>query len=156
MTFTTNSIIEIEILGNDVFNLAVNLSFVVLPISIILSIWSYEVSVLQISIEFCLATSFGVYIIVLSCLSPCPPLLDSWIGPFLSVASWVLVQSLYMRVRCLIAARLQRFGQKTLLILGFLTMIGQIFGGLIIFVLINIYEVLISKPECAIDFSYCK
>lgn len=89
-------------------------------------------------------------------MSPCPPLLDTWIGPTLSVASWVLVQSMYMRIRCLIATRLERFGQKTLLMLGFLTMVGQIFGGLLIFVIVTIYELLIEKPECATDFSYCK
>lgn len=132
------------------------MSFIILPVSIILSIWSYDVSVLQISIEYFIATSFGVYIIVLSCLSPCPPMLDTWIGPTLSVAAWVLVQSMYMRIRCLIATRLQRFGQRSLLILGFLTMIGQIFGGLLVFVVVNIYQLLISKPDCVTDFSYCK
>ena len=141
--------------GNDVFNLAVNLSFVVLPISIILSIWSYEVSVIQISVEFFLATALSGYIVVLSALSPCPPLLGSWLGPTLSVGSWVLVQSMYMRVRCLIATRLQRFGHKTLLILGFLTMVGQIFGGLIVFVIVNIYGLLKDKPSCVFDYSYC-
>jgi len=34
-------------------------------------------------------------------------------------------------------------------------MIGQIFGGLIVFVLINIYELLESAPECATDYSFC-
>ena len=113
-------------------------------------------SVLQISVEFFLASTLVVYIVVLSVMSPCPPLLDTWLGPVLSVASWVLVQSLFMRIRCLIAARLERYGQKTLLMLGFLTMIGQIFGGLIVFVIVNIYELLISKPDCVFDYSYCK
>ncbi len=67
-----------------------------------------------------------------------------------------MTQAMFMRIRCLIAARLERFGQTILLILGSLTMIGQIFGGLIIFIIVNVYSLLIEKPECVSDFSYCK
>lgn len=59
--------------GNDVLNYAVNLSFIFLPISILLSIWSYRVSVLQIIIEFSIANLFSIYIIVIASMSPCPP-----------------------------------------------------------------------------------
>ncbi|CAF0857715.1 unnamed protein product [Brachionus calyciflorus] len=41
--------------GNNIFNYAVNLSFVFLPFSIILSIWSYEASILRIAIEMLIA-----------------------------------------------------------------------------------------------------
>ena len=60
------------------------------------------------------------------------------------------------RVRCLIATRLERFGQSILIILGVMTMLGQIFGGILIFVSINIYDVFKSKPNCVFDYSFCK
>ncbi|CAF0857696.1 unnamed protein product, partial [Brachionus calyciflorus] len=67
-----------------------------------------------------------------------------------------MTQSMFMRIRCLVATRLERFGERVLLILGTLTMTGQIFGGLIIFVIVNIYEMLKDKPICAVDFrEYC-
>ena len=119
--------------------------------AIILSILSYEVSVLQIALEFLVACMFSLYIFILSLMSPCPPLMDSWLGPALTIISWILSQSMFMRIRCLIATRLQRFGQTVLLILGALTMFGQIFGGLIIFVLINIYDMLEARPPCSFD-----
>ena len=81
--------------------------------------------------------------------------MDSWVGPTLAILSWIFAQSLFMRSRCLIAARLERFGQTTLIILGVLTMIGQIFGGLIVYFLVNVYSVFKSKPECVTDNSYC-
>ncbi len=71
--------------------------------------------------------AFSIYIFVLSVMSPCPPFVNSWMGPLLSVISWILSQSIFMRVRCLVAARLQRFGQRVLLTLGALTMIGRVF-----------------------------
>jgi hypothetical protein len=88
-------------------------------------------------------------------MSPCPPLVGTALGSTLSIISWILTQSMFMRVRLLVASRLERFGQKTLLILGSLTMIGQIFGGLIIFVVVNTYELFVSKPDCVFDYSYC-
>jgi hypothetical protein len=143
-------------LGNDVFNFAVNLSFIFLPFAILLSIFSYQVSVIQICIEFAIAMVFSVYILVLSIMSPCPPFLDSSLGAILSIVSWILSQTMFMRIRCLIAARLERFGQKTLLILGTFTMLGQIFGGLIIFVTVNTYDLFKSRPDCEFDYHlYC-
>lgn len=63
---------------------------------------------------------------------------------------------MYMRIRCLVAARLERFGEKILLILGTLTMVGQIFGGLIIFLIINVFSLLKDKDYCAVDYhEYC-
>lgn len=142
--------------GNSVFNYAVNLSFVFLPISIFLSIWSYEVSVKQITIEYSIACAFSLYIVILSIMSPCPPLMDNWFGPFLTIISWIMSQAMFMRCRCLIATRLERFGQKTLLKLGALTMIGQIFGGLIIFLIVNVFNLLVSLPSCKNSLDYCK
>lgn len=134
--------------GNDIYNYSVNFSFIFLPLAIILSIWSYSVSVIQIVLEFIVATGFSIYIVILSLMSPCPPFLLSWLGPALTIISWILSQSMFMRIRCLIATRLERFGQTILLILGALTMFGQIFGGLIIFVVVNIYDLLKARDEC--------
>jgi hypothetical protein len=136
--------------------LAVNLPYVVVPIAVILSIWSYEVSVLQIVLEFMLATLIVVYIIVISKMSPCPPLLGHWLGPVLAVSSWVVSQAIYMRVRCLVAVRLEKFGQTTLITLGVMNTTGQIFGGLIIFFIINFSNIFVSTPDCVFDYSYCK
>lgn len=77
-------------------------------------------------------------------------------GQFMAIISWILTQSMFMRVRCLIAARLERFGEKTLLIYGSMTMISQIFGGLLIFFMVNVFNLFHSKPSCEHDFSkYC-
>jgi hypothetical protein len=128
-----------------------------MPLAIVLSIWSYDVSVLQITIELLVALGLSAYIFILAILSPCPPLLGSWLGPFLSVSFWVLLSGIYMRVRCLIATRLQRFGQRALLTIGFLQQFGQICGGVVAFVLVNFYDIFKSKPECVDDFHlYCK
>jgi Ni/Fe-hydrogenase subunit HybB-like protein len=113
------------------------------------------VSVLRICIEFAVAIAFSVYIIIIGCLSPCPPMLDTHFGTFLIIFSWVLTQTLFLRIRCIIAARLERFGKRILLIFGAFTMFGQFFGGILVYILIDIYKMLKEKPECVFDNSYC-
>ena len=71
-----------------------------MPIAIFLSIWLYEVSVLQITIEFTVATVISIYILILSIMSPCVPFLGP-VGSALSIISWILAQTMFMRVRCL-------------------------------------------------------
>ena len=141
--------------GNQAFNLSVNLSYLLLPISIIFTIWSYECSVKRICIEFSLTLLVAIYIIVIGCLSPCPPLIDSWFGAFLIVLAWIVIQTMFLRVRCLAAARLERFGKKMLLFFGALTMGGQFFGGIAIYIVVDIYKMLKEKPQCVFDTSYC-
>jgi hypothetical protein len=127
-----------------------------LPAAILLSIWSYQASVLKICIEFSIATALSVYIIITAALSPCPPLVDSWFGSLLIITAWVLCQCIYMRVRCLVAARLERYGHSLLLALGFMTMMGQVIGGIIVYIIVNEYKLLKDKPACVFDYSYCK
>jgi hypothetical protein len=82
--------------------------------------------------------------------------MDSFVGPFMSVLAWVVCQSLFMRVRCLTAARIERHGQRALIVIGALTQVGQLFGGTLIFTLVNINNLFKSKPECVFDHHlYC-
>ena len=112
-------------------------------------------SIFQITIELLIAIANSVYILFLSISSPCPPFMDHWIGSTLSVLSWIFSSAIFMRSRCLIAARLERFGQTTLVIFGVLTMVGQIFGGLLVYVTVNIYDLFKSKPDCVTSNSHC-
>ena len=134
--------------GNDVYHLAVNLSNIFLPISIFLSIWSYSVSLKRIVFEFFFAMIFITYITVAACLSPCPPLVNHKFGSILIVVSWVISQSMFMRCRCIIATRMERFGERTLTIVGFFTVVGEVVGGIIIYIIVDIFELLKEQPTC--------
>ena len=136
--------------------MAINLPYIAFPIVVFLSIWSYEVSILRIIVEFLIATLIVVYITIISKMSPCPPLLDHWLGPVLAVISWILSQCMYMRIKCLIAIRLEKFGENTLITYGVMNTSGQLLGGLIIFFIVNFSQVFVSKPDCIFDNSYCK
>jgi len=123
-------------------------------LAILASIWSYKVSVKRISIEFAIAATFSMYICVISILSPCPWLLDSWFGGFLIVISWIFASCIFLRVRCVTAARLEAYGHGVLLNYGLFTIFGQVLGGVLIFFLVNIWQVFNEKPKCAL-INYC-
>jgi hypothetical protein len=117
---------------------------------------SYNASLKQITLEFLVAVFFSVYILLLSLQSPCPILLNSSFGPGLAVLSWFMAPALFTRVRCLISSRLERYGEHTLLVSGAFTLLGEVAGGLIMFVFIDYLRLFNEKPECVFDkAAYC-
>ena len=113
-----------------------------MPVSTFLTIWSYNVSVLRIIAEFTAAFLLSVYIIVMATMSPCPLFMNTWFGSLFIVFAWIMTQLLFMRVRCLIATRLERFGKRALIANGALTMFGQVIGAIVIFLIVNIFKLL--------------
>lgn len=99
---------------------------------------------------------FSVYIVFISFKSPCPPFVDTTFGSVIICASWILSQSIFMRVRCIISTRLERFGEKILLKSGSLTLLGEVVGGILIFLAVEKFRIFKEKPECVFDLSYCK
>ena len=96
-----------------------------------------------------------VYIIVISALSPCPFLVKYWLGSFLTVLAWFVASFVYIRLRCIIATKLEKFGQNIFMALGLVSLFGQVMGGLTVFLLVDTLRLFKEKPECVDDFSYC-
>ena len=126
-----------------------------MPIAVFLSIWSFNVSLKRIFIEFSVALVFTIYVIVLSTQSPCPFLVQSAFGAFLVVVSWITLSFLFIRLRCVIAARLEKYGSNVLFILGIFSLLGQVLGGIVGFLSVDIFGQFEEKPACVDDFSYC-
>ena len=103
----------------------------------------------QIIVEFLIIVVFASYIIVVAAYSPCPPLINHWFGGYLIVFSWVLCQCLYLRNRCLIAAQLETYGHNLLFIYGLITLVGQVVGGILIYVNVEVHPLFKDKPKCA-------
>lgn len=128
-----------------------------LPILIFLSVWSYNVSVLRIVIEFFIALSFTIYLIVISIMSPCPFFLGTNLGAILIVVCWICSQAIFMRGRCIISTRLERFGEATLLTSGSFTILGEVVGGIFTYFLVEHFRLFTEAPKCVFDLvDYCK
>ena len=137
------------------FNLSINFGNLMLPLVIFFSIVSYKLSLRAITIEFSVALSISIYIIYISFCSPCPPLITHWSGSALIVVAWIVSECLFLRLRCVIAANLEKYGQKILLVLGWITLLGQVCGGIIIYILVDIMKVFVARADCQENNNLC-
>lgn len=122
-----------------------------MPLSIIVSIWSYEVSAARIASESIVPFAISAYILLISFMSPCPFMIDNEydLGGYVIVTCWVVQSCMFMRVRCIIATRLEKYGKDILFTLGCFTILGQFIGGLLIYIQVDIYRIFMDKPKCA-------
>ena len=91
----------------------------------------------------------SVYILTASLMSPCPILVQHYLGGYIIVAFWILCSCWFMRIRCLIATKLEKYGQKILFIYGCFTLLGQILGGITIYICVDTYRLLKEKDACS-------
>lgn len=140
------------------FHLSINLGNLLLPIAVFSSIFSKQDSMNSIVSQFLVGLAFSLYLVFISIMSPCPPFVTTYpaIGSFLAVFAWILIECVFIRLRCKIAERFERFEGEAFLFLGFVTLLGQVMGGTIIYICIDIYRLFMDKPPCVDDFSYCK
>jgi hypothetical protein len=106
------------------------------------------VSLFQITIETAISMLLSVYIQIVSMMSPCPPFVNSELGGVLVVTCWVVTSCMFMRVRCLIATKLEKYGEKTLFQIGIYTIVGQVIGGFLIYLVVDVYRMFKDKPSC--------
>ncbi|CAF0955343.1 unnamed protein product [Brachionus calyciflorus] len=137
------------------FNLSINLGNLLLPMVIFFSIVSIESSLKTITIQFLIGLLFSIWIVYVSFYSPCPPLVKHWSGESIIVIAWILAECFFLRLRSVIATRLEKFGEKVLLILGWVTLLGQMCGGLVVYLLVEIFQIFHSRPSCTENLSYC-
>ena len=105
-------------------------------------------------VEFSVGLVFTAYIVAIASLSPCPPLLSHWSGSWLIILAWILTECIFIRIRCLVATSLEKHGNNILFIVGIVSTLGQMMGGVIIFVLVDVYRLFKERPECVFDFGY--
>lgn len=142
--------------GHEAFHLSINLGNLLLPVAVFVSIWSYDISMTRFLIEFAIGLAFSAYIVVVSVYSPCPPLVTHWLGSWIVVTAWILAEAIFTRLRCILASKLEKFkSERLLLILGSVSLLGQITGGALIYLMVDIYRLFKHKPDCVFDFRYC-
>ena len=116
--------------------------------------WSYQVSYTRLILEFLIGLGFTLYIMVASLMSPCPPLMKNnpLIGEILIVTSWLIIEFVFMRIRCLVASKLERIPKKnTLLWLGVITMLGQVIGGTLAYIFVDILRIFKPRNHCIFE-----
>ena len=119
------------------------------------SIFAYEISTARILLEFLVGLLISSYILIVAIMSPCPIFVNYSIGGIIMVMCWIFASSIFIRIRCCIASKLQECGSNTLFIFGSFTIIGQVIGGVLAFFIVDVYRLLIDLPPCQKASDYC-
>jgi riboflavin transporter 2 len=165
--------------GNHVYHLAINLckgrislslspSFrigfnflllveanLLLPISIVVSIISFRLTTAQIVAEFSVGLVASSYVILTASASPCPPMLAGHVGAMLIVTCSVLISFIFTRVRLCIASNLEACGPSLIYVYGVVTIAGQVAGGFLAYLVIDVYRALKDLPLCTSAQDFC-
>jgi hypothetical protein len=136
--------------GNFYFELTLNSLSFTAPLAIFLTIFSANPSNRKIVFETTIALLLSAYIIYVSANSPCPLFVNSPIlGGYLMVLVWN-VSSMYLLYDiCLIATKLEKYGEQVLYRFTCCTIFGQVSGSFVIYYLVEVLNVFKEKDKCS-------
>jgi hypothetical protein len=106
------------------------------------------VTLKRIAFEIMIGIVFSSYIFIITLFSPCPPFVNSKFGGFIIVSMWILMSFVFIRCRCIIAAKIEQHGPNVLFRLGWSTIMGQVIGGIISYIYIDVFRLLVERPHC--------
>ncbi|XP_062582189.1 riboflavin transporter 2-like [Saccostrea cucullata] len=134
--------------GLRIYHLAVILSLIANPLSCFAAMFLTVSSCFVISTCTLIGILSAVYIIYTASASPTPMLVGTFAGEFLVILSWILASLFLTYSGVSIANIFHRGGRRTLLWIGVMQQLGSFLGAIIIYFIINVWELLESAPLC--------
>lgn len=136
--------------GNFYFELTLNSLTFTAPLAIFLTIFVYNPSNRKLILETIIAVILSAYIIYVSVESPCPifvkrPLL----GGYIMVLAWNISGIYLLYDICLIATKLEKYGEKVLYRFTCCEVFGQVSGSFLIYYLVEVLSVFKDKDKCS-------
>ena len=136
--------------GNFYFELTLNTLTFTAPLAIFLTFFAANPSNKKIVCETIIAILLSAYIIYVSAQSPCPIFVNNpMLGGYIMVLVWN-VSSVYLLYDiCLIATKLEKYGEKVLYRFTCCEVFGQVSGSFLIYYLVDILSVFKDKDKCS-------
>ncbi|CAL1279040.1 unnamed protein product [Larinioides sclopetarius] len=135
--------------GDGPFHLTVTLCGVAYPAACLLAMFLEMRSVSWISWMSLAATVVSCYAMLTAIMSPHPPLLDSTAGPVLIVVCWVSFMFAFSYIKTMVTVLLGDYwGHRALFWCGAVTQAGAVAGVLLMFLLVNVFEVFHDEGMC--------
>ena len=138
--------------GNFYFQLTINSNSFTAPIAIFLTVFSSNPSSKKLALETLTAILFSLYIIFVSLKSPCPIFVNTpKLGGFIITFVWNISSGYFLYETCLIAMKLEKYGEKVLYKFSCITVFGNMLGSFFIFLLVEILNIFKDKDKCSIN-----
>lgn len=139
--------------GTMTFHLSVVLGNIANPVACFLAMFVVLRSSTPLGFLALVGGVFAAYLMALAALSPCPPLLGSHAGVALVVISWIIFTGAFSYLKVVIGTLLHEAGHAALLWCGISIQAGSLIGALVMFPLVNIYNVFTRGQECVQECS---
>ncbi|XP_031825267.1 solute carrier family 52, riboflavin transporter, member 3-B [Nomia melanderi] len=136
--------------GNVAYHLTVTLSSMAGPLAMCLG---FVIKVPKVSLLSVLTTVLLLlsgFVCFLAAASPTPPLQNSWVGEFLVVLSWILINGLIGFIKLSITTLFRPDPGRGLYYTGVATQVGSLIGAVATFVLVNHVKVFHSYSPCSV------
>ncbi|XP_028591782.2 riboflavin transporter 2-like [Podarcis muralis] len=134
--------------GNTTYHLSATLAALANPLACLLGMYLPSRSLMLMGVLSLAGSLFACYIMAMAVLSPCPLLLHGSHGVVLIILCWVLFVGLLSYVKLMIGVVLRDEGHSALVWCGAMVQLGSMVGALLMFPLVNVYNLFHSGDPC--------
>ncbi|KAL3974823.1 kelch-like protein 33 [Sarotherodon galilaeus] len=134
--------------GNLAYHLSAALASVANPVACTLAMFIQNRSLVFLGLLAVMGTGFGSYNMAMAAMSPCPLLHGSAVGEAIIVLSWLFFTGTLSYVKVMVGVILRDRSHNALVWCGAATQMGSLVGSVIMFPLVNIYQLFKSGDFC--------
>ncbi|XP_059189515.1 solute carrier family 52, riboflavin transporter, member 3-A [Centropristis striata] len=134
--------------GNLAYHLSAALASVANPVACTIAMFFQNRSLVFLGVLTALGTGFGSYNMAMAVMSPCPLLQGSVVGEVIIVLSWLFFTGTLSYVKVMVGVILRDHSHSALVWCGASQQIGSLIGSVIMFPLVNIYQLFKSGDIC--------
>ncbi|XP_026785324.2 riboflavin transporter 2 [Pangasianodon hypophthalmus] len=134
--------------GNHAYHWSATMASIANPLACFIAMFYAQRSLVLMGFLTAFGTVFGIYIMAMAVLSPCPLLVNHISGAILIVAAWTFFVLTLSYVKVIIAVILRDEGHSALVWCGAVVQLGSLLGAVIMFPLVNVYNFFSSGDPC--------
>ncbi|XP_060798651.1 riboflavin transporter 2-like [Neoarius graeffei] len=134
--------------GNHAYHWSATMASLANPVTCFIAMFYTQRSLVLMGFLTAFGSVIGIYIMVMAVLSPCPLLVNDISGAILIVAAWTCFILILSYVKVIVAVILRDEGHSALVWCGAVVQLGSLLGSVIMFPLINVFDVFSSGDPC--------
>ncbi|MCJ8746155.1 hypothetical protein PDJAM_G00138620 [Pangasius djambal] len=134
--------------GNRAYHWSATMASLANPLACFIAMFYAQRSLVLMGFLTAFGTVIGIYIMAMAVLSPCPLLVNDTSGAILIVAAWTFFVFTLSYVKVIIAVILRDEGHSALVWCGAVVQLGSLLGAVIMFPLVNVYNLFSSGDPC--------
>ncbi|KAK2836325.1 hypothetical protein Q7C36_014194 [Tachysurus vachellii] len=135
--------------GNRAYHWSATMASLANPLACFIAMFYAQRSLVLMGFLTGLGSILAVYIMAMAVLSPCPLLVNHISGAILIVAAWTFFVLTLSYVKVMIALILRDEGHSALVWCGAVVQLGSLLGAVIMFPLVNVYDLFSSGDPCS-------